>query len=137
MVIDDDAAQRALIPKVLKDGPYSFTLCDDAESALVQLNDADGFELIICDFMLPGISGLQVVEYVRRSKTAGKTPIIMMSSHGGGYEVGDRARAAGANAFLSKPFTATELRQAVQIVTQKAATDATSSGGALEERPGP
>jgi DNA-binding response OmpR family regulator len=120
MVIDDDAAQRALIPKVLKDEPFSFTLCGDAESALVHLNDAGGYELVICDFMLPGISGLQVVEYIRRSKTGAKTPIIMMSSHGGGYEVGDRARAAGANAFLSKPFSASELRAAVQSVTEKA-----------------
>jgi CheY-like chemotaxis protein len=118
MVIDDDAAQCALISKVFKDGPYSFTLCGDAESALVHLNGG-GFELIICDFMLPGISGLQVVEYIRRSKGA-DTPIIMMSSHGGGYEVGDRARAAGADVFLSKPFSASELRAAVETLTEKA-----------------
>lgn len=116
LVIDDDPSQAALITKVLKGEPYAFTVCNDAESALVLLNGAHGFDLIFCDFMLPGISGLQTVEYIRRSPSGKSTPIIMMSAHGGGYEVGDRAKGAGANAFMAKPFTASELRRAVDSV---------------------
>ena len=116
LVIDDDPSQAALITKVLKGEPYAFTVCNDAESALVLLNGPTAFDLIFCDFMLPGISGLQTVEYIRRSKSGAKTPIIMMSAHGGGYEVGDRAKSAGANAFMAKPFTASELRRAVAQV---------------------
>lgn len=111
LVIDDDPAQAVLITKVLKSAPYTFTVCNDAESALVLLNGPQPFDLIFCDFMLPGISGLQTVEYIRGSKMGKTTPIIMMSAHGGGYEVGVRAKAAGANAFMAKPFTASELRR--------------------------
>jgi len=120
LVIDDDPSQAALITKVLKGEPYAFTVCNDAESALVLLNGANAFDLIFCDFMLPGISGLQTVEYIRRSKGGKSTPIIMMSAHGGGYEVGDRAKVAGANAFMTKPFTASELRRAITSVLQPA-----------------
>jgi CheY-like chemotaxis protein len=116
LVIDDDPSQAALITKVLKEEPYAFTVVNDAESALVLLNGANVFDLIFCDFMLPGISGLQTVEYIRRSKSGRSTPIIMMSAHGGGYEVGDRAKVAGANAFMAKPFTASELRRTVAQV---------------------
>src|SRR5579863_5506568 len=120
LVIDDDPSQAALITKELKDEPYAFTVCNDAESALVLLNRAGAFDLILCDFMLPGISGLQTVEFIRRSKGGKSTPIIMMSAHGGGYEVGDRAKVAGANAFMTKPFTASELRRAIASVLQPA-----------------
>lgn len=113
LVIDDDPSQAVLITKVLKDLPFSFTVCNDAESALVLLNGPNPFDLIFCDFMLPGISGLQTVEYIRRSQTGKNTPIIMMSAHGGAYEVGTRAKTAGANAFMAKPFTASELRRTV------------------------
>jgi DNA-binding response OmpR family regulator len=66
--------------------------------------------------MLPGISGLQTVEYIRRSASGKTTPIIMMSAHGGAYQVGDRAKSAGANAFMAKPFTASELRRTIGAV---------------------
>jgi CheY-like chemotaxis protein len=116
LVIDDDPSQAALITKVLKSEPYVFTVCNDAESALVLLNGAKAFDLIFCDFMLPGISGLQTVEYIRRSASGKTTPIIMMSAHGGAYQVGDRAKSAGANAFMAKPFTASELRRTIGAV---------------------
>lgn len=116
IIIDDDPTQAMLIQRVLKDGPYSFTVCNDAESALALIDNRASFDLIISDFMLPGISGLQAVEHIRHSRIAKNTPIIMISAHGGGYEIRERALSAGADIFISKPLTAGELRRAVDAL---------------------
>lgn len=124
LVIDDDPAQAAVIMKMLQGGRYAFTICNDADNALVLLNGPQGFDLIFCASMLPGFSVLQMVEYLHRTKGGENTPIIMMGTHGGGSEVGDDAKDAGANAFIAKPFTTFELRIAVDLVMATSAQPA-------------
>jgi CheY-like chemotaxis protein len=114
LVIDDDPAQAAVIMKMLQGGRYAFTICNDADNALLLLNGPQGFDLIFCASMLPGFSVLQMVEYLRRTKGGENTPIIMMGTHGGGSEVGDDA----------KPFTTFELRIAVDLVMATSAQPA-------------
>lgn len=71
------------------------------------------FDVIISDYMLPGVSGLEFIARVRAEPTWCKTPIIMISGHGNALN--KRAITAGADAFLSKPFTLDQLRN---VVTQ-------------------
>lgn len=108
---DDDPAICMLIRTVLKRGPYEITMCPDAESAVLTLERDGPFDMIICDFMLPGLSGLDLIERIRASEKSRSTPILMISGHAA--MVRDRAKQAGANLFLNKPFTITELRNAV------------------------
>src|SRR6201999_2074116 len=100
---------RELIATILRGTAYEVTLCGDAESALVRTKDENPFDIIICDFMLPGISGLELVQQLRANARTAWTPIVMISAHTN-YAMGDRAIAAGANAFLNKPFTLSHLR---------------------------
>lgn len=131
LIADDDPAIRTLIDTVLKKGPYEITMCDDAESALVAVNRDERFDLIICDFMLPGISGIDLIERLRSDARTKNVPILMISGHTN-YAMDGRAKTAGANLFLNKPFTISQLRTAVmQLVSRKpgvALDDALSAG---------
>jgi CheY-like chemotaxis protein len=115
LLADDDQDVCTLLEAVL--APYcEVTAVADAESALECLEAQPPFDIIISDYMLPGITGLEFVARVRRGGDE-RTPILMISGHGS-LEVGDRAKAAGANAFLDKPFTLTQLKTTLGSLLQ-------------------
>lgn len=127
LIADDDPAICTLIDTVLRKGPYDMQVCNDAESALVAIGREEPFDIIICDFMLPGISGLDLVERLRSTDKTRRTPILMISGHTN-YAMDGRAKNAGANMFLNKPFTISQLRTAVnQLIAQNTPWGPTSS----------
>jgi CheY-like chemotaxis protein len=113
LVADDDMEICALIQTILRRGPYALTISNDAESALVHVQRDAPFDIIICDFMLPGISGIELITQVRANQASANVPIVMISGHNN-YAMDARAKTAGANAFLNKPFTLRQLRSTVQ-----------------------
>jgi CheY-like chemotaxis protein len=70
------------------------------------------FDVIISDYMLPGVSGLDFILQVRSKPVWSQTPIIMITGHGASLK--GRAMDAGADGFLSKPFTLDQLRHVVK-----------------------
>ncbi|HEY8313174.1 MAG TPA: response regulator [Candidatus Baltobacteraceae bacterium] len=112
LIADDDPAICTLIDTVLKKGPYEIVIRNDAESALVSLGREGPFDIVICDFMLPGISGIDLIERLRADDRTCGMPILMISGHTN-YAMDGRAKTAGANMFLNKPFTISQLRAAV------------------------
>jgi CheY-like chemotaxis protein len=112
LVADDDPEICTLIKTILSKGPYDVTLCNDAESALVHIQQGEAFDILISDFMLPGISGIELITQVRQSNATSRIPIVMISGHNN-YAMDARAKAAGANAFLNKPFSLAQLRTIV------------------------
>jgi len=112
LVADDDADVCALLELVLAPLAHVTTV-HDAEAALSLLATQPAYDAIVSDFMLPGINGVEFVERVRRDKHVASVPILMISGHGE-INVGARARAAGVDAFLDKPFTQTQLRATIR-----------------------
>lgn len=111
LVADDDDDVCTLLQVVL--GPLcDLTVVHDAETALRAMAASPRYDAIVTDFMLPGLSGVEFVERVRSSERGGRTPILIISGHGALGVDGD-ARAAGADAFLDKPFTLAQLRGTV------------------------
>jgi CheY-like chemotaxis protein len=117
LVADDDHEICSLIETILRRGPYALTVCNDAESALVHVADDAPFDLIICDFMLPGISGIELITRVRANVASADVAIVMISGHNNDT-MAARAKSAGANAFLTKPFTLRQLRATVQTLLE-------------------
>ncbi len=114
LVADDDTDVCALLEVVLR--PH----CDveavyDAESALDRLSSGACYDAIISDFMLPGISGLEFVARIRDAEVTTRVPILMISGDGASG-IGAAAAAAGADAFLDKPFTLAQLRAAILVL---------------------
>ena len=112
VLVADDDADVCLLLRAALTSLADVTTVADAESALLLLA-AEPYDAIISDFMLPGITGLEFVKRVRDEERATRVPILMISGHGE-CEVGDRAREAGADAFLDKPFKLDQLRAVVR-----------------------
>ena len=66
------------------------TLCNDAESALVHIGKDDPYDILISDFMLPGISGLDLITQLRQNQATSRMPIVMISGHKN-YAMDERA----------------------------------------------
>lgn len=113
LIADDDPEICTLVATILRG--YSMTVCNDAESALVHLRKGEEYDVLISDFMLPGMSGLDLVRQVRGDRRTAKLPIVMISGHNNyaNYAMDQRARDAGADAFLNKPFSVSQLRATV------------------------
>jgi DNA-binding response OmpR family regulator len=112
VIADDDPDILTLIRVTLKAFSADIVSCADAEEALIEIG-REAPDLIISDFMLPGISGIEFVKKVRERETTAGTPILMVTGHTN-YAMEGRAIAAGANRFLYKPFSPSQLRVAVQ-----------------------
>jgi DNA-binding response OmpR family regulator len=123
LVVDDDVQICALLKVILGRLSFAVDTCGDAEGALVQLRNDGPYALLITDFMLPGMSGIELIAQVRSaSKTAG-LPILMISGHRA-YPMDERAEAAGADRFVSKPFKADDILEAVGTLVGDRSTDA-------------
>ncbi len=87
----------------------------DVAKALQRVR-AQRYLFVISDREMPGMTGLDFVREVRADSKIGRLPIIMMSANSNS-KLAEEAIAAGANAFLTKPFTLTTLRDVfVQIL---------------------
>jgi DNA-binding response OmpR family regulator len=118
LVADDDPEICTLIKTILRNASFEVEVCADAESALVHLQRDKPYDILISDFMLPGISGIELITMVRASPQMAKIPILMISGHSN-YAMDARAKGAGADHFLNKPFTLTQLRGTVTALCAK------------------
>jgi DNA-binding response OmpR family regulator len=117
LICEDDQNLRQLVRAVLGDG-YKFLEAHDGDEAL-ELALRARPDLIILDLMLPGRSGLDVLDQLRERLPSGKTRtrVIVMSAWGHADEAALRA---GADRFVPKPFEADELTAIVEDVLQAA-----------------
>ncbi|MEM7442106.1 MAG: response regulator [Pseudomonadota bacterium] len=104
LVIDDDQRLRQLLRKYLSDRGFMVSSASDAADARSKLESLT-FDLIVMDVMMPGESGLQLTESLRKTL---KTPILLLTAMG---EVDDRIAGleSGADDYLPKPFEPREL----------------------------
>ena len=118
VLVDDDPEICTLIKTILRNASFEVEVCADAESALVHLQRDKAYDILISDFMLPGISGIELITMVRASPQTARLPILMISGHSN-YAMDARAKSAGADHFLNKPFTLTQLRSTVSALASK------------------
>jgi CheY-like chemotaxis protein len=109
LVCDDDPSLRELVRAVLGPG-YHFIEAADGTEALVAARELDP-DLIVLDVMLPGLSGIEVLEEIRNDEKLKGIMVVVITawSHA---ELD--ARVAGADRFVSKPFDPDDLSRAVE-----------------------
>ncbi len=115
LVVDDEAVIRDAVRMILGSEGWNVARAEDATTALAHPGLAS-CRLVLCDMMLPGQSGLEVVREVRRRRP--EVPIVMITGFATA-ENATRAIEAGATAFLAKPFDDTELLNQVRSVLER------------------
>ena len=107
LVVDDEAVNRELLQAILKEAGYEVALAGDGVTALA-LATAAPPDLILLDHRMPGLSGLEVCEQVKRDPATQAVPVIVVTAHG---EVTHKEAALtrGADDFVTKPVKAGDL----------------------------
>jgi len=90
----------------------------DARSAVNQLASGIRPDLVLLDINFPDVSGMDILEYLRRSEEWKNLPVIMLSSETADTVV-DQALAIGADGYIIKPVTLDELQKAMTEVQNK------------------
>lgn len=119
LVVEDDAALRDVLSRGLNEQGYVLDAVADGESALEHLR-AYEYALCICDWRLPGRSGLEVLSAARARQL--QTPFLMLTARDA---TTDRVQAldAGADDYLVKPFDYAELLARVRALLRRPGGD--------------
>ena len=112
LVCDDEAPLRQLVCAALEDSDCSIVEASDGDQALALAQRLHP-DVIVLDMMMPGRSGLEVVTALRADSSFVETPVVFLTARA---QTTDRkaAAAAGADHFLSKPFSVVELASLVE-----------------------
>jgi two-component system, NtrC family, response regulator AtoC len=105
LIVEDEAKMRRLLELQLAEEGFISVAVADAETAL-KLFNKDGFDLVVTDLKLPGMSGLEFLKAVKRANA--DKPVIIMTAHGT-VESAVEAMKQGASDYVLKPFSLAEL----------------------------
>ena len=114
LLADDEKSLRTLVRTTLEDPEYRILEAGDGREAL-ELAEKEPLDLVLLDWMMPGLSGIEVAEALRKNTVTAQVTIIMLTAKGQEMDK-ERGFAAGASAYLTKPFSPLELLQKVKDV---------------------
>ena len=113
LVVDDSSTMRRIIKNSLE--RLEFNNIVDAVDGADALTKVDGCDLIITDWNMPEMNGLEFVQTLRGSETHKSTPIIMVTTEAGKNEIVDAIK-NGVNNYIVKPFTIDVLKEKIEAV---------------------
>ena len=116
LVVEDDSETAAYVARGLKEQGHGVEVAADGRDGLFLALD-QSFDVIVMDRMVPGMDGLSVIKSLRAGGV--ETPVIFLTALGG---VGDRVEGleAGADDYLVKPFSFSELNARVNALGRRA-----------------
>jgi len=117
LIADDEQNQLELLSFNLANNGFSVTSASDGQEALTLAEETHP-DIIILDWMMPKLSGIEVCRYLRSMPETKAIPIIMLSARG---EEGDRTLGLdiGADDYMTKPFSPRELMARVRAVLRR------------------
>jgi two-component system phosphate regulon response regulator PhoB len=117
LVVEDEDSLATLLQYNLDKEGYRVDLCADGEEALIRIDEKQP-DLVVLDWMLPTVSGIEVCRRLRQRAETRNLPIIMLTARG---EESDRIRGldTGADDYVVKPFSMTELTARIRAVLRR------------------
>jgi two-component system phosphate regulon response regulator PhoB len=124
LVVEDEAALSMLLSYNLEAEGFIVDRVERGDEAEIRLSETVP-DLVILDWMLPGVSGLEICRRMRARETTRSLPVIMLTARG---EESERVRglAIGADDYVVKPFSVPELMARVHALLRRARPDRAS-----------
>ncbi|HET8700855.1 MAG TPA: chemotaxis response regulator CheY [Nitrococcus sp.] len=120
LVVDDFSTMRRIIRNLLRElGFDNVTEADDGNTALPVLRRG-GFDLLITDWNMPGMTGLELLEGVRSEPDLATLPVLMVTAEAKREQIIAAAQ-AGVNGYIVKPFTAITLKEKIEKIFERIA----------------
>ena len=121
LVVEDESAVRELLAATLIGAGYDVIEAANGSQAQQLVSDRDP-ALILLDWMLPGMSGLEFAKWMKRDERLSEIPIIMLTARDEeGYKV--QGLEAGVDDYVTKPFSTRELLARIKAVLRRAGSD--------------
>jgi two-component system phosphate regulon response regulator PhoB len=121
LIVEDETTIAELVRYNLAAEGFRATIAGSAEEALLVIEE-EPFDLVVVDWMLPGVSGIELCRRLRRRDGGAGLPLLLLTARG---EVDDRVRglAIGADDYVVKPFSVPELLARVKALLRRAAPE--------------
>ena len=115
LVADDEPHIRRILATLLGDAGFAVSEVSDGDEALAALEAPSAPDLLILDLMMPRVSGLEVLNRLQARPTHRRMPVIVLTAKG---QDTDRQAAllAGADEFMTKPFSPKKLLSRIQEI---------------------
>lgn len=126
LIVEDSVSARAFVRAVLESPEFAtkYGGCEVSEASCgfdaMRLLPRGPYDLIVTDINMTDINGLELIRFIRRSEHHRTTPLVIISTLRAQHDV-ERGMALGADAYLPKPFTPEQLREACAKLLDRAA----------------
>jgi PAS domain S-box-containing protein len=136
LVVDDNATSRSILQEMLESFSFKVTLAASGKEGLAELENADKaepFELVIMDWQMPNMDGIEASRQIKNHKRLAKIPPIILVTAYGREEIMHQAEQEGLEGFLLKPVSPSMLFDAIMQAFGETVSD-TSRGKQIEEQ---
>jgi two-component system, sensor histidine kinase and response regulator len=126
LVVDDEPGIRSGISRILRnfrvdypfmDEPFEFEVIEASTGeAGIEIIESNQPDILLLDNKLPGIQGIEVLEYIKKKQ---KAIIVVMITSYASLELAVKATSDGATDFIPKPFTPQELKSSIENITKR------------------
>lgn len=113
LVVDDDIVVRRMVSRLLRDRGITTDLAASGEEAQARLAAAGAIDLLVCDLHLPGLSGLDLLAWIRGLPERGGLPVLVLTGQARDEEM-CRAETLS-DRVMTKPFSSVDL---VETITE-------------------
>ena len=115
LIVDDSRTMRLVLKKILNEVGFEVSEAGDGSEALLRLKELDRVDLMLVDWNMPVMDGLEFVRAVRQDNAYDEVPLMMVTTE----DTMDRvveALDAGANEYVMKPFTSESIIEKLEIL---------------------
>lgn len=116
VVEDDDEIRRYIKDELNRE--FLVTLCSNGQEALSILHKRSDYDLIISDVVMPVMDGMEMLRHIRQNTTMNSIPVILLSGKSSDQDHIE-GLAAGADAYITKPFNIEVLRRTAKNIVQR------------------
>ena len=122
LVVEDEKTLNKIVSKRLETAGYTVSSCFDGEEAINELKN-DSFDAIVMDIMMPKVSGLEVLEEMKKMEIS--TPVLLLTAKD---SIDDRVLGLdmGAQDYLVKPFAFDELLARIRVMLRVKSSNSVS-----------
>lgn len=117
LVVDDFSTMRRIVKNVLNELGYAnVTEAEDGKAALSLLRSKE-FDVMITDWNMPGMTGIELLKAVRADSKLARLPVLMLTAEATREQIVEAAT-AGVNGYVIKPFTSATLKEKLDKLFQ-------------------
>ena len=113
--VEDDKAVAGIVKEMLEDQGWQVETCADGNAALEKISSEDEYDLLLVDYDLPGVNGLELINLARELDHRCDSPIVVLTAS----PVEAATREAGADVFLQKPRDLSSLVETINRLLEE------------------